>query len=673
LERSFFATNGFLILLGVGLLALTVVVWRSRVATTLAQLRATTETKARSYAGETEVRYANIYHALDRLASRGAPQEAMEAGVWKEDAAFYIETFVGLQEIAWVDEDLLVRRVVPGQRAAASAGQKANEMARDPADVALWVASSDGEAFTGYIVGLVNVPALMAPVLEEIDDDYALQLSREDATILTSEGWTGADGSSVFRRTVTLEETAVLTMAFAPTAALRRAEMASAGRSLTFGLFLSLLTLVAVYFAQNFNALAMLSERRYRNLFEASQDAILVIDGDGAVSEANPAAKALLGYAPGDLQGMTMEALLAGEDPPGPDDGWRGWVGESAEEVELRCQDGRAVPVDLVISPIGDDEHPHDALVTARDVSKRKRAEAELAAYREHLEELVEERTAELNAQVAEVEVLNRTMANTMRDLQASNRNLEATTERLRAVNQELDDFAYVVSHDLKAPLRGISQLAAWIQEDYETALDEAGRHKLHLLGDRVKRMHALIEGVLQYSRAGRTRGAVQRVDLNALVGDVIELLAPPDHVEVRVAGQLPVVRGDPTRLRQLFQNLVDNAIKAIDKPQGRVRIRCSSAGVETGPPSSEQAVWHVSVSDNGRGIAERHRERIFRLFQTLGSQSGTQSTGVGLALAKRIVETSGGRIWVESTPGEGSTFHVTLPREAEEGEGEPS
>jgi len=291
------------------------------------------------------------------------------------------------------------------------------------------------------------------------------------------------------------------------------------------------------------------------------------------------------------------------------------------------------------------------AVENARLLDTLQRSNEELQRHREQLEELVAGRTAELNQRITESEQLNRAMANLLEDLQAANHSLETTSARLEEINQELDDFAYVISHDLKAPLRGISQLATWIGDDYANILDEDGKRKLHLLTDRVKRMHALINGVLQYSRIGRSQEQAHPVDLNHLVRDVIGLLAPPAHIRVDIEDELPVIVGEPTRLAQVFQNLVDNGIKFLDKPEGEITIGCIDQGTH----------WQFSVSDNGPGIEQRHHDRIFRLFQTLAPQA--TSTGIGLALVKRIVETSGGRVWVESTAGAGSTFYFTLPK----------
>jgi signal transduction histidine kinase len=225
--------------------------------------------------------------------------------------------------------------------------------------------------------------------------------------------------------------------------------------------------------------------------------------------------------------------------------------------------------------------------------------------------------------------------------------------ERLADINQELKDFAYVVSHDLKAPLRGIRTLADWLCTDYQDKLDEQGKENLRLLGNRVDRMLYLIDGVLQYSRIGRTEQEKAPVDLGQLLPQIVESLGAPGHIAIHIESGLPTIEADITRITQVFQNLLSNAIKYMDKPQGSIAIACVEEG----------AFWKFSVSDNGPGIEKKHFDRIFKLFQTLAPRDGRESTGVGLTIVKKIVEMYGGKVWVESHVGQGSTFFFTLPK----------
>ncbi len=230
---------------------------------------------------------------------------------------------------------------------------------------------------------------------------------------------------------------------------------------------------------------------------------------------------------------------------------------------------------------------------------------------------------------------------------------LENTNRDLANVNQELNDFAYVVSHDLKAPLRGIRALADWISTDYADKLDSDGQEQLRLLTNRVDRMHDLIEGILQYSRIGRIRDEIVPIDLRTLLPNIIDTLAPPEHITIALQEDLPIIHAEHTKTLQVFQNLLSNAIKYMDKTKGHIAVHCTET----------DEFWRFSVTDNGPGIEEEHFQTIFQMFRMLSPRDGLESTGVGLTIVKKIVEIHGGTVWVESEPGQGSTFLFTMPK----------
>ncbi|NTW99344.1 MAG: PAS domain S-box protein [Geobacteraceae bacterium] len=223
----------------------------------------------------------------------------------------------------------------------------------------------------------------------------------------------------------------------------------------------------------------------------------------------------------------------------------------------------------------------------------------------------------------------------------------------LNDANRELKEFAYVVSHDLKAPLRAIGSLSSWLYTDYADKIDETGREQLEMLVGRVKRMHDLIEGILQYSRIGRVKEDVVMVDLGEVIGQAIEMVSPPGHIRVEVKGGLPKVKGDRTRMQQVFQNLLSNAVKYMDKEEGMIEIGSREAPEE----------WEIYVKDNGPGIEEKYHEKIFQIFQTLSPRDERESTGIGLTIVKKIVEGYGGEVKVVSEVGKGSEFRVKLPK----------
>jgi PAS domain S-box-containing protein len=229
--------------------------------------------------------------------------------------------------------------------------------------------------------------------------------------------------------------------------------------------------------------------------------------------------------------------------------------------------------------------------------------------------------------------------------------------ERVEKTNQELEDFAYIISHDLKAPLRGINTLATWISTDYADKFDEDGKEQIDLLITRVGRMHDLIEGVLQYSRVGRLREEQVHINLNDLIPEVVDMVCPPDNIKVVVKKELPVIKYERTRIIQVFQNLISNAVKYMDKPEGLVKIDFNDEG----------GWWVFSISDNGPGIDEKYFDKIFQIFQSVSQQEGFESTGIGLTVTKKIIELYGGKIWLESNPGQGCTFFFSLPKKESE------
>lgn len=224
----------------------------------------------------------------------------------------------------------------------------------------------------------------------------------------------------------------------------------------------------------------------------------------------------------------------------------------------------------------------------------------------------------------------------------------------LKAANEELTNFSYVVSHDLKAPLRAIGSLSTWLKDDFGDGLDQEGKEHLNLLIARVKRMDALINGILEYSRVGRVHEAKSAVDIADSIKASIELLDIPFNIQVKVETTMPTLRAAPIRMQQIFQNIIGNAVKYMDKTEGKINIGCIY----------EDNAWHFYIRDNGPGIEEKNFNKIFQLFQTLVPRDRVESTGVGLAIVKKIIEAYNGRIWVESQIGQGSSFHFTLPKQ---------
>jgi len=354
------------------------------------------------------------------------------------------------------------------------------------------------------------------------------------------------------------------------------------------------------------------SEERLLILFEYAPDAIFLNDTKGNFVDGNKAAEEMVGYAKEELIGKNisktgllseeqvpkaakhLEEIVKGK-PTGPD------------EFTLKRKDGSYVTVEIRTFPVRIGNQTL-GLGIARDITERKKSE------------------------LSQNELIT----------------------KVDKINRELNDFASIVSHDLKAPLRGIKTLANWILADCADKLGDQANEQINLLLDRVERMYNLIEGALQYSRLGLTKGKLIQVNLNTFVPEIINMVVPPENITVTIENKLPVIEFEETQIMQVFQNLLSNAIKYMDKPQGWIKVGC----VE------QDGFWKFSVADNGPGIEEKHFEKIFKIFQALPTSPMFEGTGVGLTIAKKIVELYNGKIWVESKVGQGSTFFFTLPKQ---------
>ncbi|MEO1341857.1 MAG: ATP-binding protein [Cyanobacteria bacterium J06635_13] len=235
-------------------------------------------------------------------------------------------------------------------------------------------------------------------------------------------------------------------------------------------------------------------------------------------------------------------------------------------------------------------------------------------------------------------------------ELNYSNQELCETTSLLKKRNQELDRFAYVTSHDLKAPLRAIANLATWLGEDLNGKIPAENQQQLDIMQSRVERMEGLIQGLLNYFRVGRKKTPTGTVDVGALVREAIDLLAPPPELKFEIAADLPKIETEVLLLQQVFNNLLSNAIKYHPSQQGKIAITVSE----------QEKFYQFSVTDDGLGIDPQYHDRIFTIFQTLQARDTIESTGIGLSIVKKIVEAQGGKIWVQSQLGEGATFCFT-------------
>jgi PAS domain S-box-containing protein len=374
-----------------------------------------------------------------------------------------------------------------------------------------------------------------------------------------------------------------------------------------------------------------------RSLLEASLDPLVTISPEGQVTDVNRATEEVTGVARERLIGSRFSEYFT--EPETAEAGYQKVLSEGLVQdyaLTIRHANGRTTDV-LYNAVVYRNEagQVQGVFAAARDVTERKRAEAELARYRDHLEELVRQRTGEL---------------------EEANAHLRSASAELAHSNEELEQFAYVASHDLQEPLRAVTGYLGLLEGQLEGKLDDDGRRQIAGAVQGAARMHTLITDLLALSRVGTRGRTFAAADLNAVVDQALDgLRASIAETGASITRDaLPTLTADAGQMVQLFQNLIGNALKFRSERAPEIHV-----GARPLPDR-----WELAVRDNGIGIEPQYYERIFLIFQRLHTRRLYPGTGIGLAICKKIVERHGGAIWVQSQAGQGSTFYFTIPTE---------
>jgi two-component system, LuxR family, sensor kinase FixL len=351
------------------------------------------------------------------------------------------------------------------------------------------------------------------------------------------------------------------------------------------------------------------SEENFRRIFENIQDIYYEVDIDGYIYEISSSINTISNISREELIGKRMDVLYADEDQRLKFiDVLKKESNLNDYEINLKGKHENKIPCTITAKVVMDDHGlPSRIVGSIRNIKERKAAQL----------------------------------------------NLMQTLKELQVANKDLTDFAYITSHDLKSPLRAINTLANWVMMDNADSLNDEGKEQMNLLIGRTERMHHLIEAIFEYTNVINIEAEKVDIDMNQLMQKVVKKLEVPKNIDIDIPKDLPHVVFENTRMEQIFENLIENSIRFMDKEKGHVSVDIDEI----------DGNWEFSVNDNGPGIEEKYHDKVFEIFQTLNTRDTVESAGIGLAIVKKIITKYDGEIKIYSNPGAGMTISFKIPK----------
>jgi two-component system, LuxR family, sensor kinase FixL len=384
---------------------------------------------------------------------------------------------------------------------------------------------------------------------------------------------------------------------------------------------------ILVYARRKSESARQASENKLRTVIDTALDAVVSMDHQGKITEWNKQAEAIFGWSRQEAMGRELaELIIPPEYRQAHHHGLQRFLANGIgpilnKRIELTAlkKQGNVFPAEVAVTTQAlPDSYQFTAFI--RDISARKEAEEQIRQFNQTLESRVSERTSQL-----------------------------------QILNRELEEFAYVASHDLKAPLRVIDNASKWLEEDLQEHLTTETQENMNLLRGRVGRMERLLDDLLEYSRIGRSMDQrfADIINGKALMDNILALLAPPKGFTVKVSRSLADIDVPRMPLQQILMNLISNAIKHHDKTEGCIKVTVEDDG----------AMYAFAVEDDGPGIPAQFHEQVFKMFQTLKPRDRVEGSGMGLAMVRKNIEVFGGTIKIESSEGGGSVFRFSWPK----------